>query len=95
MMSRLFTSRAPVVIAEYDDKALYKSTTRRVYLTVRCPSVRLSVPTWALSSSKSAAAGLLLPAQRAGDMDQLLHSQRSAAAAGECGQCPVASVRKC
>ena len=52
-----------------------------VYETVRCPSVRLSVPTWTRS---------LLWARRAGDTDRLLQQRR---AAGECGQCHVVSVR--
>ena len=38
----------------------------RVYVTVRRPSVRLSVPAW-IHSSKPAAVGLLLWARRAGD----------------------------
>ena len=56
-------------------------------------SVRLSVPAWA-RNSKPAAAGLLLWARRAGDVDRLLHGRRSAAAAGECGQCRVVGVRR-
>ena len=54
-------------------------------------SVRLSVPAWA-HSGKPAAAGLLLWAWRAGDIDRLLHGRRSAAAVGECGQCHVVSI---
>jgi len=55
-------------------------------------SVRLSVP---CHSSKPAAAGLLLLARRAGNIARLLHARRSAAAAaGECGQCRVVSVRR-
>jgi len=54
-------------------------------VSVRLP-VRLSVPAWA-HSSKPVAAGLLLWARRAGDIDRLLHGQSSAAAALECGQC--------
>jgi len=53
-----------------------------VYLTVRLSSVHRSVP-----------AGLLLWAQWAGGIDRLLRSQRSAAAAVECEQCHVVSVR--
>ena len=60
---------------------------RRVYVTVRCPTV----PAWA-HSSKPAAAGLLLWARRAGDIDRLLNGRCSAAAAGECGQCHAVSV---
>jgi len=44
--------------------------------------------------SKPAVAGLLLWARLAGDIDRLLHGRRSAAAAGECGQCHVVSVRR-
>jgi len=65
----------------------------RVYETVRCPSVvsaRLSVPAWG-HSSKPAAAGLLLPSRRGGDIDRLLQQRR---AVGECGQCHVVSVRR-
>ena len=50
--------------------------------------VRPSVPAWAYSC-RPAAAGLLLWARRAGDIDRLLQQRR---AAGECGQCPVVSV---
>jgi len=46
------------------------------------PSVRLSVPARA-HCSKRAAAGLLLWARRAGDIDRLQHQR----AAGECGKC--------
>ena len=60
---------------------------RRVYVTVRCPTV----PAWA-HSSKPAAAGLLLWARWAGDIDRLLNGRCSAAAAGECGQCHAVSV---
>jgi len=56
-----------------------------------CPyCVLCTVAAWA-DSSKPAAAGLLLWARWAGDMDRLLHDRRSAAAASECGQCHVAS----
>ena len=53
------------------------------------PSVHLSIPAWA-HSRKSAAAGFLMWARRAGDIDRLLQLQR---AAGECGRCHVVSVR--
>jgi len=53
------------------------------------PSVRLSVPAWT-HSSKPAAAGLLLWARQAGNIDRLLQQRR---ATGECGQCHVVSVR--
>jgi len=46
----------------------------RVYETARCPSVRLSVPAYA-RSSKPAAAGLLLWARRAKNIDRLLQQQ--------------------
>jgi len=36
---------------------------------------------------------LLLWVQQAGDISRLLHGWRSAAAAGECGQCHVVSLR--
>jgi len=49
----------------------------RVYETVRCPSLSVC-PHWA-HSSKPGAAGLLLCARRAGDIDRLLHGRRSAA----------------
>ena len=54
-------------------------------------SVRLSVPAWA-HSSKPTAAGLLLWARLAGDIDRLLRDTRSAAV--ECGRFHVASVRR-
>jgi len=57
----------------------------RVYETVRCPSVRLSVLTWAYSSTL-AAAGLLQAGRR--------YRSIAAVAAGECGQCHVVSVRR-
>jgi len=50
-------------------------------------SVRLSIPAWA-NCRKPAAAGLLLCARRAGDVDRLLQQQRAA------GQCHVVSVRR-
>ena len=56
-------------------------------------SVCLSVPAWT-HSSKPTPAGLLLWAPRAGDIDQLLHDWQSAAAAGECEQCHVVSIRR-
>jgi len=56
----------------------------RVYVTVRCTPVRPVGPT---------ATNPLLWARWAGDIDRLLHGRRSAAAAGECGQCHVVSVR--
>jgi len=74
---------------------IYTGTARivsdKVNVTARCPSV-CSVPAWT-HSSKPAAAGLLLRAGWVGDVDRSLHSQHSAAAAGECGQCHVVSVR--
>jgi len=59
-------------------------------------SVRLSVcpSLWPIRPLQQRAAGLLLWARRVGDIDRLLHSRRSAAAAGECGQCHVVSVRR-
>jgi len=48
-----------------------------VYVTVRCPSVYLSQH----GPTAATAAGLLLWAQRAGNIDQLLHGRRSVAAA--------------
>ena len=42
-----------------------------------CPSVRPSVPAWA-HSTKPAAAGLLLWARRAGDIDRWLQQRRAA-----------------
>ena len=69
-----------------------------VYLTARCLSVRRSV---CLSHHGPTALNPLLKpdiscsrAQRAGDIDRLLHGRRSAAAAGKCGQCHVVSVRR-
>jgi len=53
------------------------------------PSARLSVIALA-HSSKPAAAGLLLRARRAGDIDGLLQQRR---VTGECGQCHVVSIR--
>ena len=47
-----------------------------------------------LALSVPAAAGLLLWARRAGDIDREPHGRRSAAAAGECGQCHGVSVRR-
>jgi len=55
-----------------------------VRLFVHLPSI------WA-NSSKPAAAGLLLWARRAGDIDRLWQQWR---AADECGQCYVVSVRR-
>ena len=46
-----------------------------VYVTTRCPSVCLSVP-----SCAAAAAGLLLWAPQAGDIDRLLHGASAAGA---------------
>ena len=46
-----------------------------------CLLVRLSVPAWA-HSGKPAAAGLLLWARPAGDIDRLLRGRRSAATTG-------------
>jgi len=54
----------------------------RVYVTVRRPSVWLSVPAFGRRMSRCMhAAGLLLWARGAGDIDRLLHDRRSAAAA--------------
>jgi len=58
------------------------SVRSRVYETVRCPSVRPSVQAWA-HCSKLAAAGLLLWARRAEDIDRLLQRRH---AADECRQ---------
>ena len=56
-------------------------------------SVHLSFPAWA-HSCNPAAECLLLWARQAGDIDQLLLSRRSAAAAAcECGQCHVVSLQ--
>jgi len=52
------------------------------------PSVNLSVSH--TRPQHAAAAGLLLWARRAKDIDRLLHSWR---AAGECGQCHIVCVR--
>ena len=71
---------------------LQHSMRTRVY-NAMVVSVRLSGPVWAHHNSKPAAIGLLLLARRAGDIDRLLHGWRSAAAAGECGQCHVISVQ--
>jgi len=60
-----------------------------VYVSVRCPSVRLSV--CLVFPLQHRAVGLLLWAQPAGDIDTLLHGQRSAA---KCEQCHVVSVRR-
>jgi len=46
------------------------------HLTVRCPSVRLSVLAWD-HSSKPTATGLLLRAWRTIDINRLLHGRRS------------------
>ena len=54
------------------------------------PSLHLSLPAWA-HSSNSAAAGLLLRVQRAGEIDRRLQQQ---SAAGECCQCHVVSIRR-
>jgi len=54
------------------------------------PSVRQSLPARA-HSSKPAAAGLLLWARRAGDIDRLLQQRR---APGKSVQCHVVSVRR-
>jgi len=72
---------------------IHRAAAGSMHLSGVCPSVRLSVSTRAYSS-KSAAAGLLLWARRAGDIDRLLHSRRSAAAASECEQCHVTGVRR-
>jgi len=50
-----------------------------------CPIIR---------PSQAAAAGLLLSARPAGDIDRLLPGAQQQRAAGECGQCHVVSVRK-
>ena len=63
-----------------------------VYVTVRCLSVCLFQHEPTAANLLYAAAGLLLWAWREGDIGRLLHSQRSAAAVGECGQCHVVSV---
>jgi len=56
-------------------------------------SIHLSFPAWA-HSCNPAAECLLLWARQAGDIDQLLLSRRSAAAAAcECGQCHVVSLQ--
>jgi len=49
-------------------------------------SIRLSVPAWA-HSSKPAAAGLLLWAQRAGDIDRLLQRRRANASSAVLSAC--------
>jgi len=55
-------------------------------------SVRLSVPAWA-HSSQPAAAGLLLWAQPAGDIDRLPNgAHQCGMGGGECGQCHVVSL---
>ena len=54
------------------------------------PSVCPSVPAWA-SSRKPVAAGLLLWARRAGDINRLLR-QRQRRSTGEFGQCHVVSL---
>ena len=59
----------------------------------RCPSLRLFVSAWS-HTSKPAAAGLLLWARRQEISIVLLHGRGSAAAAGECGQCHIVSVRR-
>jgi len=61
---------------------------RRVYVTVLCPSVRLSVPAWA-HSSKPCAAYVLLLVRQAGDIDRLLQQRRLA---GACGQCHITTI---
>jgi len=58
-----------------------------VRLSVR-PSVNLSVSH--TRPQHAAAAGLLLWARRAKDIDRLLHSRR---AAGECGQCHIVNKK--
>ena len=60
----------------------------RVYVTEECPSVRPSVYPSMGQLQQPAAAGLLLWARRAGDVDRLLQQQRAA------GQCHVVSVRR-
>ena len=71
----------------------------RVYATVGCPSVRLSVCPSVLSIIRSlrfAASGLLLWARHAGDIDRLLHGWRSAAAAPQHGaQQRMRAVSRC
>ena len=76
-----------VIVIRKDDENYY--ITGNCRHRPRCPSVCLSQhgPT----RSKSAAAGLLLWAQSAGDVDRLLQQRRAAA---ECGQCHVVSVRR-
>ena len=76
-----------VIVIRKDDENYY--ITGNCRHRPRCPSVYLSQhgPT----RSKSAAAGLLLWAQSAGDVDRLLQQRRAAA---ECGQCHVVSVRR-
>jgi len=66
----------------------------RVYVTVPCPSVRPSVPARA-HSSITAAAGLLLWARQAGDIDRLLHGRRAPVNAGSAtlSACVVAGHR--
>jgi len=77
----------PALRAQYAEQGLQNGT-------VSVPlSVRLSVPARVHSNEPAAAAaGLLLWARLAGDIDRLQQHRR---AAGECGQCHVVSVRTC
>ena len=72
----------------------------RVCVTVRCPSVRLSVCS-GYRLLQHRAAGLLLRAQQAGDIDRLLHGRRpaarrrsSTAVSSKGEQCRVSSRRR-
>jgi len=68
-------------------------TQRRIYVTVRCPSVCLSVcPIYRPLQQR--AAGLLLWARRTGDIDRQRRPPSSTAASSKCGQCHVVSWRR-
>jgi len=58
-----------------------------------CLSVCLSV-SLAHSPAAATCGGFAAVGPASGDIDRLLHSRRSAAAAGECEQCHVVSVRR-
>ena len=64
---------------------------KQIYETVRCPSVRLSVPVWTVGSKPNPAGLLSVWLGQARDIDRLLQQRR---VAGECGQCHVVSVRR-
>jgi len=69
-------------------------TARRLYANVGRPSVRPSV--CPIRPPHADAAGLLLWARRPGDIDRLLHSRRSAAAAPQHGtQQQMRAVARC